>query len=68
MSNVIGIILQIYGVAGDFADQLEEASTNVLEISKSKLLSLVPALVLGYFGLIHLAFALTGLALFTLSP
>jgi hypothetical protein len=47
----------------DFAGKLEETSQNVKEMSESKLLSLIPGLVLGYFGLIHLAFALTGLAL-----
>jgi hypothetical protein len=47
----------------NLAHELQEAGQNVLELSKGKVLSLVPALVLGYFGLIHLAFALTGLAL-----
>jgi hypothetical protein len=47
----------------DLADRLNETSDDLLEISKSRVLSLIPALVLGYFGLIHLAFALTGLAL-----
>lgn len=48
----------------DFAQKLEEASQDVKEMSENKLLALIPALALGYFGLIHLAFALTGLALF----
>lgn len=47
----------------EFADKLEEASASVQEISRNKLLALIPGLVLGYFGLIHLAFALAGLAL-----
>lgn len=51
----------------DFADKLEEASRNVQEMSRNKLLALVPTLVLGYFGLIHFAFALTGLALLFIS-
>lgn len=50
----------------DFAQKLEEAGKDVKEMSENKLLSLIPALALGYFGLIHLAFALTGLALFFL--
>ncbi len=47
----------------DFAGKLEDASQNVSEMSTNKLLALIPSLVLGYFGLIHAAFALTGLAL-----
>ncbi|GEM_PF-3323083 len=47
----------------DFAQKLEEASHDVKEMSENKVLALIPALALGYFGLIHLAFALTGLAL-----
>jgi hypothetical protein len=50
----------------DFAGKLRETSQSVLEISENKLLALIPALALGYFGLIHLMFALTGLALFIL--
>jgi hypothetical protein len=50
----------------DFAGKLRETSQNVLKISENKLLALIPALALGYFGLIHLMFALTGLALFIL--
>jgi ABC-type transporter Mla subunit MlaD len=50
----------------DFAGKLRETSQNILEISENKLLALIPALALGYFGLIHLMFALTGLALFML--
>ena len=49
----------------DFAGKLDEASQDVQEFSQNKLLSLLPAFVLGYFGLIHFAFALTGLALLT---
>jgi hypothetical protein len=48
----------------DFAGKLRETSQNVLEISANRLLILIPALALGYFGLIHLMLALTGLALF----
>lgn len=47
----------------DFADQLKQAGRDVVEMSENKMLSLIPALVLGYFGFIHAAFALTGLAL-----
>ena len=47
----------------DFAGKLDDAGKNILEMSQSNLLSMIPMLVLGYFGLIHLAFALTGIAL-----
>jgi len=47
----------------DFAGKLSEASQDVHEISQNKLLALIPPLLLGYFGLMHLALALTGLAL-----
>lgn len=45
------------------ADKLEEASQDLSEMSQSRLLALIPVLVLGYWGFMHLAFALTGLAL-----
>jgi hypothetical protein len=47
----------------DFAEKLKDAGRDVVAIGANKLLPLLPALALGYFGLIHLAFALTGLAL-----
>jgi hypothetical protein len=47
----------------DFAMQLHEASQNILVMGKGHLFSLIPALILGYSGLLHLGFALTGLAL-----
>lgn len=50
----------------DLGDKLEEASKDLTALSQSKLFGLIPALVLAYFGLIHFAFALTGLALFSL--
>ncbi len=49
----------------DFADKLDDASKNILEMSRSKLFSIIPALILGYFGLIHLAFALIGFVFLT---
>lgn len=45
------------------ADKLGEASQDIAEMSQSRLLALIPVLVLGYWGFMHLAFALTGLAL-----
>lgn len=43
--------------------ELDGARAQALDIGESKLLSVAPVVVIGYFGLIHLAFALTGLAL-----
>ena len=43
--------------------QLDDIRQSLLAISNSGLLRLIPLLVLGYFGLIHLAFSLTGFAL-----
>ena len=45
----------------DLSLKLEDASKNLAEMSENKLLSLIPKLVLYYFGLIHFAFALIGL-------
>lgn len=43
--------------------QIADVRKNVLAVSQSRLLTFIPLLGLGYFGLIHLAFVLTGLAL-----
>ena len=58
------------GAAGDAAQQLRELVRDLEngrqqldDLSRSRWLHLAPAAVIAYFGLIHLAFALTGLAL-----
>lgn len=43
--------------------ELELARVQLDDLSQSRLLSVVPMAVIGYFALIHLAFAFTGLAL-----
>ncbi|MDP2951728.1 MAG: hypothetical protein Q8O76_00240 [Chloroflexota bacterium] len=53
----------IKDVLDPLPDQIADVRLKVLAISQSRLLAIAPLLMLGYFGLIHLAFALTGLAL-----
>lgn len=48
-------------------DKMQEAKGAVNEISTSNLLSLVPTFVSAYFGFIHLAFMLVGIALLGVS-
>jgi uncharacterized protein YukE len=45
---------------------LKGAEATVNEMSANNLFNLIPKLVLGYFGFIHLAFVLTGIALLSL--
>lgn len=53
----------IKNVIDPLPEQIEEVRVQVASASASPLLTLAPLVVLGYFGLIHVAFALTGLAL-----
>ena len=48
-------------------NDLKEAETAVNEMSANKLFTLIPKLVVGYFGLIHLALALAGIAILSIA-
>jgi methyl-accepting chemotaxis protein len=48
---------------GDLSRDLETAREQLGNLSRSRWLNLAPLGVIGYFGLMHLAFALTGVAL-----
>lgn len=55
------------GELNKLGNDLKEAESAVNEMSSNNLFTLVPKLVVGYFGFIHLAFALAGIAILSLA-